>query len=151
MPMRTRTEEDILAYLRRTAVNGKLAKSLLEIAKEVGYSNATVQRVLKRLEAQDLVSVDRDNRKANQPAVITYLGTQSDDEILEEGTRLANNLKSAADELLQFFQRTKSTMKHTIEEAAKWKEVEQNLVSVTDTPQGLKVMTLGSQPARHIS
>lgn len=151
MSARSRTDEDILVYLRRNATGGKLAKSLLEIAKEVGYSNATVQRVLKRLEAQDLVSVDRDNRKANQPAVITYLGTQSDDEILEEGTRLAHNLKSAAEELLQFFQRSHDNMKHTIEEAAKWKEVEQSLVSVTETPQGFKVMTLESQAARHIS
>lgn len=151
MSGKNRTDNEILAYIRHQSRSGELAKSLLEIAAEVGYSNATVHRVLKRLEAQDLVRITRNERKANEPSIITYIGPTENDQTAEEGIQLVAQLQSAAEALLNYLQNTDRSNRMVQEDARKWRDLQSRIESVTDLPQGLQLMTIRQEgTARHV-
>ena len=125
MKTANRTTKDIHDYIRRHLIDGKLEMSLLDIAKEVGYSNATIHRVLRRLESAGFLSVDRSGKKPNSPNTITYLQEfVVEEDVLQEGLELANSLSKKAEELIQLLNSKSIYLKELQRDAKAWRDTQ---------------------------
>lgn len=95
MGVRNKTKEDVIAYIREHAKDGKLTASLVEIAGQLGYSNATVFRALRALEEQGIVKIIPAD-KPTKPNTIVWRGFADSDELVQRGRELAERLEEVA-------------------------------------------------------
>lgn len=95
-----RTLMDIQRYIKMASSDGILKMSMMDIAKATDYSNATVHRSIKALEADGLIQVIP--RKApRHPNTIVYIGPDNDevDQLLRQAHVAITNLSNASSEV----------------------------------------------------
>lgn len=63
---------EVLAFLRNNSVSGRCAMSILEIAERLGVSTATVQRALRKLQADGLIKIES-SRTPTEPNTIVLI------------------------------------------------------------------------------
>ena len=142
MTVKERTEADILSYIQRNAIDGKMAKSLLEIGAEVGYSNATVHRAMTRLQESGLIELTRDGCRANEPSIIRYTGPESADNMLTQGLALLSQVKQSADALVQHYQQGTAELEQVYADAAAWRSFQERVVGRTTLANGNQLITI---------
>lgn len=99
-----RTQRDIIDYIRTHIEDGKLTKSLLDIAKDIGYSNATIHRALNALSEQGLIDI-RQAPQVSLPNTIIYKGDDPKDQIdqlLTKGAELTESVRKLEKEISEF-------------------------------------------------
>lgn len=95
-----RTLTDILLYIKKASDGGILKESMMTMAVATGYSNATIHRAVKSLEADGFISVIP--RKApRHPNTIVYIGPDTDDVdyLLKQAHDAMTNLTNASSEV----------------------------------------------------
>lgn len=91
--VRKRTQKEIVDYIRTHSKDGKLTKSLLDIAKDIGYSNATIHRGLHALQENGVIEIAT-AEKPTEPNTILYKGSQNEiDDLLTKGVQLAEQVE----------------------------------------------------------
>ena len=99
-----RTQKEIIDYIRAHSEDGKLTKSLLEIAKDIGYSNATIHRALHALEESGLIGIEK-SEKPNVPNTIYYKGARNEiDDFLAQGIKLSQNVDELGKQIHSFLE-----------------------------------------------
>lgn len=136
-----RTQADIEDYIKLNSKDGELTRSLMDIGEELGYSNATVQRALKTLEAQGLIEVTPSKRQY-EPNTIFYKGTKTEiDALLQEGVQLVKEIEDVMEQvqsislrLNEFVEGAKDTIAN-LQDRARIQGAIQNNNITTDIPQ----------------
>ena len=99
MSVKERTQKDIANYIKMHSKDGKLTKSIFEIAKDLGYSNATIHRALKALQEKGLVEI-KQAPKPTTPNTILYKGSINQiDDLLHRGVELIKKTEELQKEL----------------------------------------------------
>lgn len=99
MSVKERTQKDIANYIKMHSQDGKLTKSIFEIAKDLGYSNATIHRALKALQEKGLVEI-KQAPKPTTPNTILYKGSVNPtDDLLHRGVELIEKVEELQREL----------------------------------------------------
>lgn len=98
--MKRRTTQDIVIdYIKTYAEDGVLVESLMDIANNLGYSNATIHRALKALEKDDLVRIIPADTP-RKPNTIIYQGTSKETaDIILEGEKLLRRLRELTEDV----------------------------------------------------
>lgn len=105
------TQEEIIEYIKRNSQDGKLTRSLIDIGKTLGYSNATIHRGLQALEKRGIIEVSTSEKRA-EPSTIFYKGTKTDvDELLSQGVQLVREVQELSERLENFVKSTEGVMK----------------------------------------
>jgi DNA-binding PadR family transcriptional regulator len=100
--VRERTQKEIIDYIRTHSKDGKLTKSLLDIGKDMGYSNATIHRALHALEDNGVIEIAQSN-KPTEPNTILYKGSHNDvDELLAKGVQLSEDVENLGNRVNDF-------------------------------------------------
>lgn len=96
----SQTIKTILRYIKYTSQSGILKKSMMNIAKETGLSNATIHRSIKKLEEDGMIQVIPSRHK-KRPNTIVYLGpTYNEVEVLiQKANAAAIKLTEASNEV----------------------------------------------------
>jgi predicted ArsR family transcriptional regulator len=104
--VRKRTQEDVVEYIKSHAQDGKLSESLMDIAERLGYSNATIHRVLKSLEKQGLVRIIPSG-VPTKPNTIVFQGEiDKTHDVIKEGHRLVHLLEQVVLEAQEYVKET---------------------------------------------
>lgn len=99
MSVKERTQKDIVNYIKMHSQDGKLTKSLFDIAKDLGYSNATIHRALKALQQKGLIEI-KEAPKPTSPNTILYKGSVNHtDDLLHRGVELIEKVEELQKEL----------------------------------------------------
>lgn len=95
-----RTINDIARYIKTVNQNGILKRSMMDMAKDTGYSNATVHRSIQQLESEGLIQIIPTKSK-RKPNTIIYLGPNIDDvdHLLQKAHTAVYNLHQATSEI----------------------------------------------------
>lgn len=102
--IRKRTEAEVVEFIKNYSEDGKLTKSLMDIAEHVGYSNATVHRVLKSLEENGVVEIIP-AEKPTEPNTIMYKGPIKEaNDVVSQGKALLYKLRGYADEVADYIE-----------------------------------------------
>lgn len=102
--IRKRTEAEVVEFIKNHSEDGKLTKSLMDIAEHVGYSNATVHRVLKSLEENGVVEIIP-AEKPTEPNTIMYKGPIKEaNDVVAQGRALLTQLRGYADDVADYIE-----------------------------------------------
>jgi hypothetical protein len=137
-----RTQKEIMDYIRIHSMNGKLTKSLLDIAKDIGYSNATVHRALRILQNNGDIEVIP-HAKPTEANTIIYKGSVNEmDEFLAKGVKLAEDMSNLGEQMNDFMQEA-SWFIRKLHHAAEKNSLQGEVVQVQDIPQSdLQIVTI---------
>lgn len=110
---RKTTQDVVLDYIRMYAQKGELTESLMDIADNLGYSNATIHRSLKALEEADIITiVPADSPR--KPNTIIYKGsTKETHDILLEGEVLLRRLRELTEDIEAYIQESSRIIEYT--------------------------------------
>lgn len=101
-PIRKRTESDVVEYIKNHSKDGKLTESLMDIAEGLGYSNATIHRVLKSLEEHGVVEIIPSD-KPTKPNTIVYNGPIKEaTDVVSQGKMLLAKLTALTEEVTEY-------------------------------------------------
>jgi predicted ArsR family transcriptional regulator len=145
MSIRKRTQDDVIEYIKNHASEeGKLQQSLMDIAGQLGYSNATIHRVLKSLEEQGIIEVQAPE-KPTQPNTIIFNGPiETEHDILAHGAQLMNEVEVLAAKVQDYVRESHRIIENL--KAQKAGEQRQDLTSrvteIVDMPDGNHYMLI---------
>ncbi len=133
--VRQQTQEQIIEYIQRHSSDGKLTRSLMTIAQQIGYSNATVHRAMKKLEAIGMIKIIPSD-KPTEPNTIVYLGpaTTKPSEATTQGTKLVRELQELSQEMFGYFENLSKRMKQYETDLQTYYELQSRLVDVVNLP-----------------
>lgn len=111
IPQNKRTQHDILRFLKTSQMNGVIKKSMMDIAKDTGYSNATIHRSIKALEKDGYIQVIP-AKSARKPNTIVYIGPADDEveSILSRANIAVRNLIKASNEVQNILKEIEQTI-----------------------------------------
>lgn len=113
---RKTTQDVVIDYIKTYAENGVLTESLMDIAENLGYSNATIHRALKALEEENLVSIVP-AESPRKPNTIIYRGNHKESEdILLEGERLVRRLRELMMDVENYMAEASRIIQHRTEQ-----------------------------------
>lgn len=106
-----RTLNEITRYIKTANQNGILKKSMVDMAKDTGYSNATIHRSIRQLEVEGLIKVIQ-TKSQRKPNTIIYLGPNNDeiDSLLQQAHTAVYNLNQASSEVQAIIGELQQTM-----------------------------------------
>lgn len=136
--VKERTQKEIEEYIRQHSQDGKLTESLLHIAEQIGYSNATVHRALQALERKGLIQIEKSD-KPTEPNTIIFKGDKNEiDNLLSRGVQLSNQMKNNAAEFDEYLQKTNWVIRQLREENERLKAAKERnkgeIVNITQLP-----------------
>lgn len=136
--VRERTQKEIMNYIRTHNRDGKLTKSLLDIAKDIGYSNATIHRGLHALQEKGIIEINA-SPKPTQPNTILYKGSQNEiDEFLTKGVQLSEDVEKLGQKVNEFLQETSWLLRNIKDHS-----LESRIIQVQDIPDSdLQIITV---------
>lgn len=99
-PQNRRTINDIARYIKSASLNGILKRSMMDMAKDTGYSNATIHRSIRQLESEGIIQVIPTKSK-RKPNTLIYLGPSVDDvdSLLQQAHTAVHNLHQVTSEI----------------------------------------------------
>lgn len=106
-----RTLNDVARYIQMINQDGVIKKSMMEMAKEIGYSNATIHRSIQRLQEEGMIQVVP-SKSQREPNTIVYLGPHSDDlsQLVKQAHTAVYNLNQASLEVGQVMSQLQETV-----------------------------------------
>ncbi len=95
-----RTLNDILRYIKLHSKGDMLRESMMSIAQNTGYSNATVHRAIQQLQIEGLIQVIP-TKSPRKPNSICYIGPDQEEvsTLLEKANVAIGNLYQASNEV----------------------------------------------------
>lgn len=149
--VKERTQNEIIDFIRAYSQDGKLQKSMLEIANHVGYSNATVHRALKALEKKGLIQISEAQRPT-EPNTIVYKGDKDEvDELINKGVRLSNKFQELTNELTDYLYETNRVIRRLDKQMDALSTYQDRIVNVVDIPNtDLQMVTLRKEAEEQI-
>jgi DNA-binding transcriptional regulator LsrR (DeoR family) len=131
--IKERTQKEIMDYIKTHSRNGKLTKSLLDIAEQIGYSNATVHRALKALEDKGLVEIKVSDRPT-EPNTIIFKGKMDKiDDTIAKGIRIGIQMEALAKEFKNYIDDTNDII-HKLTTKIESNIMADQIVSIQDIP-----------------
>lgn len=111
IPQYRRTLNEILRYLKRVQKDGLIKKSMMQMAKETGYSNATIHRSIKTLEKEGYIQIIP-SKNPKKPNTIIYLGPSEEEmeNLLEKANYAVQNLIQASNEVQEILRMIENTV-----------------------------------------
>lgn len=92
MNKRKSTQDVVADYIKMYSDKGVLTKSLMDIAEDLGYSNATIHRAIKQMEKDGLVEIIPSDTP-RKPNTIVYQGEIKEAvDILQKGELLLRRM-----------------------------------------------------------
>lgn len=144
----------LLNYIRRNAVNGTLQRSMADIAKDIGVTNATVHRSLRKLEKEGLIEVvPSDNPRL--PCTIVYKGEEESTandiakETIEKLDTLLNTCRmivKQSRELELAFNQMLVAVKGQEEDLRRYNVFKGSVISINELPGGLMQIIARTTP-----
>lgn len=141
--VRERTQKEIMDYIRIHSKDGKLTKSLLDIAEDIGYSNTTIHRALKALEEKGLIEINTPD-KPTEPNTIIYKGDKNEiDEILAQGAKLSEEIKTLGKKVDEYVNEMNWLIRKLQKELEEKDSLKNRIVHVQDIPDSdLQIITV---------
>jgi DNA-binding MurR/RpiR family transcriptional regulator len=131
--IKERTQKEIMDYIRTHSRDGKLTKSLLDIAEQIGYSNATVHRALKALEDKGLVEIKASNRPT-EPNTIIFKGKLNPvDEVISKGVQISTQMQELVQDFKDYINETNQII-HKLTATIESNITPNQIVSIQDIP-----------------
>lgn len=148
--IRKRTQEDVIDYIKNHASEGKLQESLMDIANSLGYSNATIHRVLKSLEQDGVIAVLPPD-KPTKPNTIVYNGPiQQAEDIITEGAVLLTEVERLGARVAEYVQEASRIIEGLKEHSGeKTGNLEARVTEVVDMPDGKHYMMIVKKEHEH--
>lgn len=111
IPQYRRTLNEILRYLKRVQKDGLIKKSMMQMAEETGYSNATIHRSIKTLEKEGYIQIIP-SKNPKKPNTIIYLGPSEEEmeNLLEKANYAVQNLIQASNEVQEILRMIENTV-----------------------------------------
>lgn len=134
MSIRKRTQDDVVDYIKNhSSTDGKLTESLMDIANQLGYSNATIHRTLKNLEKDGIVDIIP-SEHPTKPNTIVYQGTiQQADDIIARGVHLMSELEKLTKNVHEYIQEASRVIDY-MKDTSGEKFVREDIVDVINMP-----------------
>lgn len=134
MSIRKRTQDDVVDYIKNhSSEDGKLTESLMDIANQLGYSNATIHRTLKNLEKDGIVDIIP-SEHPTKPNTIVYQGTiQQADDIIARGVHLMSELEKLTKNVHEYIQEASRVIDY-MKDTSGEKFVRDDIVDVINMP-----------------
>lgn len=141
--VRERTQKEIMDYIRIHSKDGKLTKSLIDIAEDIGYSNATIHRALKALEEKGLIEINTSD-KPTEPNTIIYKGDKNEiDEILAQGVKLSEEIKTLGKKVDEYLSEINWLIRKLQKEVEEKDSIKNRIVHIQDIPDSdLQIITV---------
>lgn len=141
--IRERTQKEIMDYIRIHSKDGKLTQSLLDIAEQIGYSNATIHRALKSLEEKGMIEISAPE-KPTEPNTIIYKGEKNDiDELLSQGVKLSDELQNISERLQEYIHEVTIVTSKLKEQNEKAQFNQDRVINIVDVPESnMQIITL---------
>ena len=90
----------VVGFLQRNAINERCSISVQDISDRLGYASTTVFRVLKRLQTDNIISIEH-SKDPTQPNTIVYHGTPLRNDLFMQGLELCNRAVDAVSDLVR--------------------------------------------------
>lgn len=145
--VRERTIDELVDYIRTHSQDGKLTKSMLEIAEQIGYSNATVHRSLKSLQEKGIIEIMQ-SKRPTEPNTIVFKGEINEvDELIARGVQLKTELLETVNNLQGYLNETQKVIRRLEGQLEKHSANQGKIISVTDIPgTDLQTITMQRSP-----
>lgn len=145
--IRQRTQEDVIEYIKAHASDGKLQESLMDIANSLGYSNATIHRVLRSLEEQGIINVLPPD-KPTKPNTIIYHGpVYETDSFMRRGVDLMNEVQRLSSQVAEYVREGQKILQSFQEQQRETvTDFESRVTEVVDMPDGKHQMMIVRKP-----
>ena len=143
MSIKKRTQADVIEYIKNHASeDGELQQSLMDIAGQLGYSNATIHRTLKSLEEQGVIEVQPAD-KPTRPNTIIFNGPiQTADEILAQGVSLMNEIEILSGRVHEYVRESQRIIEGLRSQHEKGSDLESRIAEIVDMPDGNHYMMI---------
>lgn len=141
-----RTQKDIVDYIRTHSKDGKLTKSLLAIAKDIGYSNATIHRTLQSLQEKGVIEITP-SEKPTEPNTILYKGSEQNeiDEFLAKGVQLSEEVEGLGNRIHDFLQEANLLMRK-LHQQVEENSLDNRILHTQDVPGAdIQILTVRKQ------